>query len=150
VFVSGTPAQFDYNGPYGCQGAPFGAFSTETFQIDDQNGKPLVGGGLIVQEMITNEVTTVDGVSYAGQGTGGRWVPVGPNGITLTNAFGQFIDSPFGGCGTFPATENFTQMYRVLDNGVWYVLTPTLNVMFIGGLGTLTVTTQYFSFSISR
>jgi RHS repeat-associated protein len=147
-FVGATSAA---NYPYliGCGGAPYGAFVTETFQIDE-NGQPLSVAGLTVEEMITNSVTYVGGTAYPG-GDSGLWTPTTIPGPTMTNANGQFIDSPYGGCGPLPATHTFDQTYIVKYNGRWYFLTPTFSFTWILGVGNITVTsTSGINFTISR
>jgi RHS repeat-associated protein len=147
-FVGATSAA---NYPYliACGGAPYGAFTTETFQIDE-NGQPLSVAGLTVEELITNSVSYVGGTAYPG-GDSGLWTPTTIPGPTTTNANGQFIDSPFGGCGGLPAELTFNQTYRVKYNGRWYFLTPTFSFTWILGLGNITVTsTSGINFTVSR
>jgi RHS repeat-associated protein len=147
-FVGATSAT---NYPYliGCGGAPYGAFVTETFQID-MNGQPLAVPGLTVEEMISNSVVTVAGTSYPG-GDSGLWTPTTIPGPTTTNANGQFIDSPFGGCGPTPAQYTFNQTYRFQYNGHWYNLSPTFSFTWTIGLGNITVTsTSGINFTVSR
>ncbi len=104
---------------------------------------------MVVQEDITNQVTWIGGAAYPGVQNSG-WVPSTRPGPTATNSAGQFIDSPFGGCSSLPAIDTNGQEYRVQDNGVWFNLNPVLNVSIFLGLGTETVTTQSYSFTVGR
>ena len=77
------------------------------------------------------------------------WVPAN-NTNQLTNAKGQSVDSPFGSCDPGPDTMKLTHQYAVIYNGLQYALTPILNVVAQDGLGTLTVFSQIYTFTVSR
>jgi len=146
-FVGATSARgFNYGAE--CRDTLFGAFATETFQILDQTGQAFAVGGLTVQEQLTNQVLTIPGTgSFRYNDT--AWVSANrPPQSTTTD--GKFVDTPFGGCDTTPDVYTLTQQYRVQYNDQWYVLSPTLNIVMAQGLGTLSVTTQYYSFSVTR
>ena len=147
-FVNATSVS-GFNYASECGTGVFGAFATETFQILDQNGQPLAVSGLTVEEEIVSQVELLDGVVIGVSGPTG-WVPTTRPGPTTTNASGQFLDSPFGGCVGVPGVSSIiVQAYRVLYNGTWYYPSPTLFINLTLGLGSETVTATGFTSSVS-
>src|SRR5690348_16614657 len=96
--------------------------------------EPIALSGMTVQEYITNGVQIVGGVPYPSGGSNG-WVPASNPGPTLTNAGGQFQDTPFGGCSSLASTDTQDQEYRVSYDGIWYNLQPVLDVTIYPGFG---------------
>jgi len=116
VSAKGTPL-------CGGSGETWGAGATLTYQLLDQDGLPLNVAGLEVQERLTNEGTALaDGSVYPYPEKDSGWVTLTKNGTSLTDSFGEFKDTPFGGCGPGFAIHFGFQQFRVNFNGAWITL----------------------------
>jgi RHS repeat-associated protein len=146
VFVSATRARVNY--ALGCPNLPYGAYSQETFQILDQYGQPFQVGGLPVNETIRDGMVTTQFGSVPM--TGPPTVKPGNAYNLPTSSDGLFLDYPFGGCGAIYNLHTFDQQYSVFYDGAWISLGPVFFVDQSEPLDTLSISTNYFAYTVTR
>lgn len=107
------------DGDSGC--TPTNAFGVKiavTYQVLDQNGKPIKNNGMVAQEKVAEgDLKTAEGEKLKVSGTNGEWKDIGPsrNSQTsrTTNDNGQFVDAPLGMCGPGSFEYTFEQQIRI-------------------------------------
>ncbi len=113
------------SGDYGCTpGIDFGIKVKVTYQVLDQKSPPTAinRSDMEPQETVTNVV--LNGVSQPDAVP--NWADIGPSRISgtsqFTNSSGQFIDAPYGACGTGAFSFSFTQRISIPVKGTRYIV----------------------------
>jgi hypothetical protein len=111
------------SGDYGCTpGQDYGIKVAVKYQVNDTSGQPINKGNMRPQEKVTG--TTYNGTSQGDPVP--NWSDIGPsrNSQTsrTTNANGQFVDAPYGGCGDSPSTYTFNQSISILVGSKRYTV----------------------------
>lgn len=108
----------------GCApGVDYGIQVAVKYQVNDKNGQPLQKANMIPQENITH--VTYNGSNQADPAP--NWIDVGPsprNSQTsrFTDANGQFVDAPVGGCDSGLFTGSLQQDLSIVVGSKRYIV----------------------------